>query len=296
VSPEPGVGAAAQVAAVIVSYNVRDHLLACVASLRADGVQEVVVVDNASADGSVEAVRAADPGVTVLPLDRNLGFAGGVNRGVAATRAPYVAVLNPDLVVDPGTTKVLLEALERDPAVAVVAPRIETPDGALYPSARRFPSVVDAAGHAFLWFVWPSNRFSRRYKMVDWDHAAAADVDWVAGTYLVARREAWAQVGGFDEGFFMYLEDVDLCWRLWRAGWRVRYEPAARVVHAIGRSTDQTPYRMILQHHRSLWLFTRKTTDGPTRALLPLIAVALAVRTVLAWAQRWARRRPHAAQ
>lgn len=285
----------AGVSAVIVSYNVRDLLLKCIASLRADGVEHIVVVDNASADGSADAARRADPDVDVLALDRNLGFGSAANRGVARTSTPYVAVLNPDLEIEPGATKALADVLDRDAGVGIVAPRIETPDGELYPSARTFPDMVDAAGHAFLHFVWRANPFSRRYKMLDWDHEAATDVDWVAGTHFVARRTAWDAVGGFDEDFFMYLEDVDLCWRVGHAGWRVRYEPQARVVHAIGRSTDQTPYRMIAQHHRSLLRYAGKTMTGPRRLLLPVVAAALAVRTVLAWVQRAWRGKPHAA-
>jgi N-acetylglucosaminyl-diphospho-decaprenol L-rhamnosyltransferase len=279
--------------AVIVSYNVRDLLLQCIASLRADGIEHIVVVDNASSDGSADAARAA--GVEVVALDANLGFGSGANRGVARTDTPYVVVCNPDLEVEPGANKALTEVLDGDRTVALVAPRIETPDGRLYPSARTFPDMVDAAGHAFLHFVWRDNPFSRRYKMLDWDHSTAGDVDWVAGTYFMARRTAWDAVGGFDEDFFMYLEDVDLCWRLRDAGWRTRYEPAARVVHAIGRSTDQTPYRMIAEHHRSLLRYATKTMRGPRRALLPVVAAALAIRTVLAWGQRWWRRKPHAA-
>lgn len=286
---------AGDVAAVIVSYNVRDLLVQCIASLRADGVRQIVVVDNASKDGSAEVARLADPDVEVVALDRNVGFGSGANVGVARTTTPYVAILNPDLEVEPGATKTLVDVLERDPQVGIAAPRIVTPDGRLYPSARRFPDMVDAAGHAFLHFVWRSNPFSRRYRMLDWDHTDPADVDWVAGTHFIVRRTAWDAVGGFDEGFFMYLEDVDLCWRLRATGWRVRYEPAAQVVHAIGRSTDQTPYRMIAEHHRSLLRYARKTTRGPKRLLLPVIAAALALRTVLAWVQRAWRGKPHAA-
>jgi N-acetylglucosaminyl-diphospho-decaprenol L-rhamnosyltransferase len=281
------------VSAVVVSYNVRDLLVQCIASLRADGIEHIVVVDNASSDGSADAARAAD--VEVVALDANVGFGSGANRGVARTGTPYVVICNPDLEVEPGANKALTEVLDGDDALGIVAPRIETPDGRLYPSARTFPDMVDAAGHAFLHFVWRDNPFSRRYKMLDWDHSTPGDVDWVAGTYFMARRTAWDAVGGFDEDFFMYLEDVDLCWRMRDAGWRTRYEPAARVVHAIGRSTDQTPYRMIAEHHRSLLRYATKTMRGPRRALLPLIAAALGVRTVLAWGQRWWRRKPHAA-
>lgn len=282
-------------AVVVVSYNTRDELVTCLRSLRADGVAEVLVIDNASADGSADAARAADPGATVLALDRNLGFGSAANVGVAACSSPYVAVCNPDLTVAPGTSAAMVAALERDPGLGAVGPRIDTPDGRLYESVRRFPGLVDAVGHAFLSFVWPGNPFTRRYKMADWDHAERADVDWVAGTYVALRREAFDAVGGFDDRYFMYMEDVDLCWRLWRAGWRVGYEPSARVVHAIGRSTDQTPYRMIAEHHRSLARYFARTATGPVRLLLPLVRVALVLRTVLAWLQRLKRRKPHAA-
>jgi N-acetylglucosaminyl-diphospho-decaprenol L-rhamnosyltransferase len=291
----PGGEAHHDVAAVVVSYNVADLLVRCVQSLRDDGIERIVVVDNASADGSVAAIRAADPGVEVLALTENLGYGAGANRGVAETVEPFLLVLNPDVEVEPGSTKILLEALADDPGLALVGPRIETPEGALYPSARTFPDLGDAAGHAFLHFVWPSNPFSRRYRMLDWDHGDARDVDWVAGTHLLARRAAWDQVRGFDEAFFMYMEDVDLCWRLKRAGWRVGYEPAARIRHAIGRSTDQTPYRMIAAHHRSLLRYAARTATGGRRLALPLIAVALTLRTGMAWAQRALRGRPHAA-
>jgi N-acetylglucosaminyl-diphospho-decaprenol L-rhamnosyltransferase len=285
----------AAVAAVIVSYNVRDLVLECITSLRADGVDQVVVVDNASVDGSAEAVRRAEPDVEVIALPRNLGYGSAANRGVARTSTPYVVIMNPDVVVEPGSTKALVDALEADPGLAVVGPRVETPGGVLYPSARTFPALADAAGHAFFHFVWPDNPFSRRYRMLDWDHAGAADVDWVAGNHFLARRQAWDEVGGFDEAYFMYMEDVDLCWRLRRAGWRTGYQPAARVTHAIGRSTDQTPYRMIAAHHRSLMRYALRTTTGHHRLLLPVVAVALVVRTGLACIQRAVRGRPHAA-
>ncbi|CAN5587614.1 glycosyltransferase family 2 protein [soil metagenome] len=282
------------VEAVVVSYNVRDLLLRCVASLRADGVERIVVVDNASSDGSADAVRDV-PGVEVLDLPRNVGFGAGVNRGVARTRSPYVAIVNPDEVVQPGCTAALVVALERDPGLALVGPRLLTADGRTYPSARTFPDLVVAAGHAFGYLVWPDNPFSRRYRMADWDHATSREVDWLAGTHLLARRQAWDEVGGFDEAYFMYMEDVDLCWRLHRAGWRVAYEPAGEAVHEIGRSTDQRPYRMIAAHHRSLVRYAVRTTTGSQRLLLPLIVASLGLRVVLAWLHRLSRRRPHAA-
>ncbi len=274
------------VAAVIVNYNARDHLLTCVQSLRADGVGRIVVVDNDSRDGSGETLTAGDPDAQWLPTGANLGYGAAANRGVAVTTEPHVLVLNPDVVVEPGTVKALSAALDRDGDLAAVGPKVEEPEGTHYPSARRFPDLVTAAGHAFLGYIAPSNRFSRAYKMADWDPDQPHEVDWISGSCFLIRRKAYEEVGGFDEDYFMYAEDVDLCWRLGRAGWRVGYEPAGRVVHAGAASTNQAPYRMILEHHRSLWRFACKSTDGPRRATLPLVAAGLVARTGTAWGQR----------
>ena len=273
------------VSAVVVSYNSADYLADCVRSLRSEGVADVVVVDNASSDGSMEVVRTADAAVRLIATGANLGFGSGANRGVAATTGDYVLILNPDTVVEPGTVKALSEALDRDPGLAVVGPRIENLDGSLYPSVRRFPDLTVAVGHAFLGLVWPANPYTRRYRMLDWDHErAAAEVDWVGGACFLARRSAFDVVAGFDEAYFMYVEDVDLCWRLGRAGWRIGYEPGGRVVHALGGSSRLVPYRMIVEHHRSLLRFVSKTSVGARRGLVPVIAAGLAVRTVAAWA------------
>ena len=282
------------VAAVIVNYNVRDHLLACVRSLRDEGVREIVVVDNDSHDGSGAALAVADPDARFIPAGANLGFGRAANRGVAATSASRVLILNPDAVVEPGCVKALVGALDGDDALAVVGPRVHNPDGTRYPSARRFPDLGVAIGHAFLGLVRPGNRFTRRYRMLDRDPDEPGDVDWVSGTCMLVRRSAFDAVSGFDDAYFMYVEDVDLCWRLRRAGWRVAYEPAAGVVHTVGASSDRTPYRMIAAHHRSLLRFAVRTTTGPRRLLLPLVAGGLALRTVLAWAQRAWRGVPHA--
>jgi N-acetylglucosaminyl-diphospho-decaprenol L-rhamnosyltransferase len=279
---EPGAG----VSAVVVNYNARDHLLACVRSLRAEGIADVVVADNASADGSVEALAAADPACRMLGTGGNLGYGRAANRGAAATSGDHLLVMNSDAVLAPGALDAMGSALERDERVAIVGPRIERPDGTLYPSARTFPSLVDAMGHAFLGLVAPRNRFTRRYRMLDWDHARFSTVDWVSGSCFLTRRSTWNELGGFDESYFMYAEDVDLCWRARRAGWEVAYEPAAVVVHAQGVSADRHPYRMIVEHHRALLRFATRSTTGARRLLLPVVAAGLAVRTVLAWAHR----------
>jgi N-acetylglucosaminyl-diphospho-decaprenol L-rhamnosyltransferase len=275
-----------RVAAVVVNYNAGPHLVGCVRSLLSEGVADVVVADNASSDGSERVLADSGLPARFLPTGRNRGYGGGANFGIAASDSELVLVCNSDLEVQPGAVAALVAALDAEPDVAIVGPRILDPDGSLYPSARSFPALGDALGHAFLGLVAPRNRWSSRYKLLGWDHATRCDVDWVSGACFLARREVLDRLSGFDESYFMYSEDVDLCWRAWGAGWRVAYEPAAGVVHAQGASADQHPYRMIVAHHRSLLLFARRTTTGWRRALLPLVAAGLAMRATLACAQR----------
>jgi N-acetylglucosaminyl-diphospho-decaprenol L-rhamnosyltransferase len=151
------------------------------------------------------------------------------------------------------------------------------------------PGVVDAVGHGLLAFFWPENPFTRRYRQLDADPATARDVDWVSGCAVWLRRDALDAVGGWDERYFMYVEDVDLCARLRGAGYRVRYEPAGNVQHVQGASTARRPYRMIVEHHRSLWRFARVRFTGWRAALLPFAGAYLSVRALLAVADHAAR-------
>lgn len=282
------------VSAVVVNYNACEHLLECVRSLRAEGVADIVVADNGSTDGSAQALRQADPDVVWLATGANVGYGAGANRGAARATGDLLLICNADVVVEPGSVKALAHALEGDDGLALVGPRIEDRSGKTYPSPRTFPALGDALGHAFLGLVAPTNRFTRRYRMLDWDHGSSASVDWVSGSCFLVRRTAWEALGGFDEAYFMYVEDVDLCWRASRAGWRVGFEPAARVLHVQGVSTDLAPYRMIMEHHRSLLRFSWRSTHGRRRALLPVVWTGVAARAALACAQRALQsRRPH---
>lgn len=268
-------------AAVVVNYESGPLLLECVQSVFADtsaGEPELIVVDNGSDDGSIAKLRAARPDVAVLTPGRNLGYSAAANRGTAATRAPVVAVLNCDVRVHPGTATAVLARFETEPDLGVVGPAIRESDGSLYPSARVVPPTRDAIGHAVVGLVKPKNRFTRRYRELDADPTRARDVDWVSGAAIWLRRAALDAVGGWDERYFMYVEDLDLCWRLQKAGWRATYEPVAEVTHVQGASTDHHPYRMILEHHRSLLRFARKRWTGPRRALLAPAAVLVGVR------------------
>jgi N-acetylglucosaminyl-diphospho-decaprenol L-rhamnosyltransferase len=265
------------VSAVIVNYRSAEHTVACVASLRACGVEDVVVVDNASGDDCRERLAVADPACVFLAMERNRGYGAAANAGVVVAGAPVVLVCNPDLIFEPRAVAALGWAFDADVALGAVGPRIDRPDGTRYPSARSFPSIIDAAGHGFVGLVTTSNRFSRRYLRPD--ALDAGPVDWVSGACLAVRRSAFDAVGGFDEAFFMFMEDVDLCWRLGRAGWRVAYEPRARVTHIEGVSRQSAPYRMIVAHHLSLMRYGARTTTGWGRLWLPPVALGLIVRT-----------------
>ena len=284
-------------AAVVVNYEAGPLLLACVESLLADtsaGTPEVVVVDNGSRDGSLDAVRLARPAVRVVEPAANVGYAAAANRGTAVTSAPVVAVCNPDLELRAGTAAALLGRFAAEPDLAAIGPALRNPDASLYPSARAHASSTDALGHALLGRVWPRNRFTRRYRQLDADWTAPRDVDWVSGAAVFLRRAAIDSVGGWDERYFMYMEDVDLCWRLRRLGWRVAYDPGGEAVHFQGASTAGRPYRMIVEHHRSVYRFAARRWRGPRRLWLPALAAFLALRAVVDMGARALSTRPEA--
>lgn len=269
-------------AAVVVNHDAGELLVDCVASLRSEGVMEVVVVDNASTDGSLDTLAGTDPAVQVVHSGGNLGYGAGANRGVAVVGSELVLVSNPDVVVHRGALAALAEALDADPTIAVAGPRILDETGHRYPSARRFPSWVDAAGHAALGMLAPGNRFSRRYRMEDLDLEKTGEVDWVSGACFLARVSVFEELRGFDERYFMYLEDVDLCYRARRLGYGVVYVPGASVTHVQGHSTSRRPLRMLVEHHRSALRFAAGRSTGWRRAALPAVALLLAVRLGIA--------------
>lgn len=275
------------VAGVVVNYNARDHLLSCVASLLSAGIDEVVVVDNGSSDGSEEALTQGFPDVKWAPSGSNIGYGAAANLGAALVGAEYLLVCNADVTVEEEAPRALAAYLDEHPRTGLVGPLIVDTAGQRYPSARRFPGLAESFGHGIVGQFWPGNPFSRSYTMADWDHSSAREVDWVSGSCFLARRQAWEAVGGFDPAYFMYLEDVDLCWRLHRAGWSVAYEPRAKVAHAQGVSTGRHPYRMLLAHHVSMWRFAWRTTKGPKRWLLPLVGAGLALRLAMTAGRRW---------
>lgn len=268
-------------AAVVVNYHSGPVLGECVAALLGDvsaGRVELVVVDNGSDDGEMDDLRDRYRAVTVLAPGANLGYARAANLGIAATTAPIVAVFNADAILEPGSAAEVLAAFGDDHQVAVVGPTIINPDGTIYPSARTNPGIGVAFGHAILGSVAPRNRFTRVYRQLDADPTVGRDVDWVSGAALWFRRDALDRIGGWDERFFFFLEDVDVCRVIGDSGRRIRYEPAARVMHVLGTSRAAAPVRSIVLHHRAAYRYADKWWRGPQRLALPAAGAFLAAR------------------
>lgn len=282
----------AQVGVAIVSWNVRDLLLRCLETVVADPVVgAVVVVDNASADGTVEAVRERFPTVDLIANPDNRGFAVANNQAFAALgdRLPYVLILNPDTELVGAPVGALIEQLEAHPRAAGVGPRLRYGDGSVQSSRRRFPTLAVALCESTpVEWHWPAHGIARRYRMDDVPDDRAQTVDWLNGAAILFRQEALAEVGGFDEGYFMYSEELDLCRRLAEAGWTMRFEPAAEVLHFEGRSSEQVVCARHLRFMRSRVRYVRRFL-GPVAAAV--VRAAVRVMYGVEWgieATKWA--------
>jgi N-acetylglucosaminyl-diphospho-decaprenol L-rhamnosyltransferase len=254
---------------VIVSWNVKALLRECLRSLlRAPGWQfgtaafpsdqassrtaEIWVVDSASSDGTAEMVRDEFPGVGLIASIENVGFTKGNNLGIAQCSGRYVMLLNPDTEITGDALDVLVGWLDTNPDVGVVGPCIVQPDGEVQPSRRRFPTFGTAFMESTILQQWfPRNRSLARYYMWDQPDDQVQDVDWLEGACLVVRDKTLRGVGGFDERFFMYSEELDLCRRIKQAGWRIVYLPSARILHHGGKSSEQVVASKHIRFQRS---------------------------------------------
>lgn len=254
--------AKALVSAVIVSYNVRDHLLNALRALYASslGSLDAVVVDNASGDGSADAVEATFSRAAVIREDKNLGFGKASNRGIERSRGEFVLLLNPDVMVDRNCVKTLADFLAANPAVGAVGPRLERPDGEPDLAARRgFPTPRAAFYRlAFLSRLFPKSRRFNAYNVGYLPDDQVHEIDAGTAACLMVRRSAIKQVGAFDPDYFMYGEDLDLCFRLKEGGWKIFYVPDAVATHIKGVSSRQATSAMLREFHRSMWTFHRK--------------------------------------
>ncbi len=257
---------------VIVTYNVRDLVVDCLHSLGGEAA-EVFVVDNASEDGTVEAVRATWPGVTVIANAVNRGFAAANNQALRLARGRHVCLLNPDTVVRSGALARLQEALEQNPRLGIVGPRLLNPDGSPQSAGLSFPTFGDLVRGAVPW-----TRRTRAPRGAGRSGGDPLPYDWVIGACMVLRREVLEEVGLLDEEYFMYGEEKDLCCRAKQAGWQTACVPGAEVMHYGGHSADQVPVRSYLAFLDSQFRFLGKFYPpryGRTFARATLVACRL---------------------
>ena len=281
-----------RVSIVIVSFNSREHILRCLAAVEREAglPHEVLVVDNASADGTPEAVRQAAPNARVIANDHNLGFARANNQALARAQGAFVLLLNPDCELRPGALEALLGSLDAHPQVAAVGPLTRNSDGT--PQVSFGPDLTLAN-------EWRQRRLVNGVRARQAASLAAAEAlvtreqrpDWISAACLLTRIEALRALGGFDEGFFLYEEDADLCLRLRKAGWQILHYPGARVVHHLGGSMSSAPSLARLAYQRSHLRYYAKHNGWLQRlGLRAVLAGAAVLGCLRAWNAPAARR------
>ncbi len=261
------------VSAVLVNYNDREHIGACLDSLLpelAGPGDEVIVVDNASTDGSREMVAERYPRVRLLTNKKNLGFARANNRGIRESRGGFLLILNTDTVLRPYSVRRLVETLESEPGAGACGPALVHPDGRFQVSFGREVGFFGQLFQKGLLNPWWKRRLRRAVK--------PRDAAWLSAACLLVRREAVERVHGFDEGFFLYFEDIDLCRRLRDAGWRLVFDPRVQVQHAGGGTTAARPRRSRMEYRRGQLRFYDKHASPISRGLL-----RTGLRISLAW-------------
>lgn len=279
----------------IVSWNVAADLRACLQALedqRGDVGFQIIVVDNASADGSADMVARDFPGATLIRSDKNLGFARACNVALNSAHGRYLLLLNPDCLLPAHGLLELMHRADEHPDAGLLGPKLVNPDGSLQYSARRLPNIKAAIlRNTFLGRLFPGSVAVDDYLLADWDHQSVREVDWLSGACLLVRRSALKEVGLLDEGFFWGSEDVDLAVRMNKAGWRVLYTPEPQVVHAIGRSTDHVPWRTIFRTHHSMFrLYRKHLTRSPLHTAVVWLGVwlrAILIAAQMAWQIVW---------
>jgi N-acetylglucosaminyl-diphospho-decaprenol L-rhamnosyltransferase len=290
---------------VIVSYRTRELLRACLASLAASVGDapdvEIVVVDNASGDGSAEMVTDRFPRVRLLVTDENLGFARACNRGVAESRGGYVLLLNPDTVVLEDAPRRLLAFVRADPGVGIAGGRTLRPDGGVDPgSCWGLPTLWSTA----CWATGLSTAFPRSPRfdpesLGRWDRDSVREVDMVTGSLLMTPRSVWDELGGFDERFWMYGEDADLSWRARRRGYRPSITPEATIVHVSGASTPSPVDVRVRLFRAKVTLMGLHWSPRAARVGPLLLAAGVGARAAVArvagrespWTGTWSARR-----
>jgi N-acetylglucosaminyl-diphospho-decaprenol L-rhamnosyltransferase len=270
---------------IIVNFRAYPALRRCLTAIVetvAEISAEIIVADNDPAPEALREIEIAFPSVTILPMPKNVGYGGAVNRAAALVAGRYMLLLNPDVTLGPGLCDLLVRHADAHPETGAVGPRIVDPSQTVQGSARRFPeaSTLLFGRRSWLTRQFPNNRWSRRNILVSPSPQGASRVDWVSGACVLTPTGAFQEVGGFDERFFLYWEDADLCKRLAQRGRTVWYLPQAEVIHIGGVSTRQTRWRAIVAFHCSAFRYARKHVRGVRRFLFLPLAGFVVVRAV----------------
>ncbi len=273
----------AELSVVFVNYQSYSELRGCLASLRQDAARgaALVVVDHSTDPASADALAADFPGVRILRIAGNYGFAAGVNRGARECDTTYLLLVNPDSVVEPDLCATLAAWMDAHPDVGAVGPRIRNRDGSVQASARRFPNLTTAIAGRSSWLTraFPRNPLSRwNLPLREAGPDTPARTDWVSGACVMIRRAAFDAVGGMDEGFFLYWEDADFCRRLASAGWQTMYFPGVAAVHMGGGSSRHAADASLVAFHQSAYRLFRKHAGPAAQILAPLVYAGLRVR------------------
>ncbi|MEK7748968.1 MAG: glycosyltransferase family 2 protein, partial [Bacteroidota bacterium] len=234
-----------QLSIIIVNYNVRDFLHHALISLRkaTKGIRsEIVVVDNASDDGSTEMLRRRFPNVTLIASKQNLGFARANNLALKRARGAFLLLINPDTVVQEDTLRAMLEFFKNTPEAGLAGCKILNPDGTFQLACRRsFPTPWVAFTKIFgLSRLFPRSSWFGKYNLTYLSPEETYEVDAVSGSFMMLRKEVFEKVGGLDEEFFMYGEDLDWCYRIQQSGWKIYYAPLTQIIHYKGESTRRS--------------------------------------------------------
>ncbi len=248
---------------IIVSYNVKRLLKKCVDSIfrfQKELKFEVIVIDNHSSDQSTGMLKEDFTQVKLLENKWNLGFSAACNQGIKKSRGRFVLLLNPDTEFTPGGITEMIRFMEAHPRVGICGPQMIDSQGKVHFSCRSFPSYLTAisSGQSILNRLFPDNPLSKRYLLKGQDQSRKKEVDWVSGSCLLTRREVFERIGLLDELFFMYVEDVDFCFRAKKTNFLIYYFPETVVIHYIGKSTQRRKPLMQVEHHKSMYHFFRK--------------------------------------
>ncbi|WP_100528484.1 glycosyltransferase family 2 protein [Paenibacillus sp. GM1FR] len=251
------------VSIIIVNFNTRQLTLDCLASVYASQTSyqyEVIVIDNASHDGSVEAIREVYPDVQLIANQNNTGFAVANNQGMEVAKGRYILLLNSDTVVQPDTLHTMIYFMDRHPEMGASGCKVILPDGSLDKACKRgFPTPSASFYYAFgISRLFPDRPKFNQYQLGHLSPDDEYPVDCLVGAFMLVRRETIDQVGGLDETFFMYGEDIDWCYRIKEAGWGIFYYPRTYIVHYKGGSARRKPLKITYEFHRAMWVFHRK--------------------------------------